>query len=351
LTVVIMAGGRGTRFWPRSRNRLPKQCIALMGERTLLQRTLDRVQGLVPPEQVLVVTGKDMSEAVREQLPELPAENILVEPCGRNTAPCIAWATVEIARRYGGEAIMAVLPADHLVDDEEDFQRALYAGAKAASETNGLITLGIRATRPETGFGYIRCGEALGEWDGRSFHHVQGFVEKPDRETANEYVASGQYYWNAGIFLWSVDAIRDAFQAYLPNTWASMARLEFEPTSFATLWDTFDAISIDYGILEHAKSVYVLPASFGWSDVGSWTAIPDIAAPSDGGWVESQDCVSIDAGGNVVHAPGKLVALVGVDDLVIVDTPDALLVTRREDAQRIREVISRLEHAGLTKYL
>jgi len=306
---------------------------------------------LVPHEQVLVVTGADMADAIREQLPELPPENILVEPRGRNTAPCIAWATVELVRRYGGDAVMAVLPADHLVDDEKAFQSALKAAAHAASSTNGLITLGIEPTRPETGFGYIRCGEALGEWGDRSFHHVQAFVEKPDQQTATEYLASGGYYWNAGMFVWTVDAIRDAFHAYLPNTWAAMARLEFDPSAFSELWDSFDATSIDYGILEHAKSVYVLPAGFGWSDVGSWTAIPEISEPTEGGWVESLGCVAIEAEGNVVHAPEKLVALVGVEDLVIVDTPDALLVTRREDAQRIREVISRLEDEGLTKYL
>jgi mannose-1-phosphate guanylyltransferase len=351
LVAVIMAGGRGSRFWPRSRKRLPKQCVALGGGRTLIQATVDRLEGLVPPERILVVTGQDMAQAVVEQLPEVPRENVLVEPRGRNTAPCIAWAAVEIARRFGGETVMVVLPADHVIRDAPAFRAALAAGAQAARRTNGLFTLGIRPTRPETGFGYIHGGEALGDWEGRSFHHVRAFVEKPDVETAAAYVASGSYYWNAGMFVWTVDAIRDAFRAHMPATWGAMAKLEFDPGAFDSLWGAFEATSIDYGILEHAQNVYVLPTDFGWSDVGAWTALPEISEAVAGGWIEAADSVVIDAHENIVHAPNKLVALVGVEGLIVVDTEDALLITRREDAQRVREVIAKLESTGRTKYL
>ncbi len=351
LKILVMAGGRGTRFWPLSRRRVPKQCIALDGERSLVQQTIDRLSGLVQPECVMVATGRDMEAALREQLPQLPPENFLVEPRGRNTAPCIAWGAVEIARRWGGETVMAVLPADHLVSDEEGFRAVLQAAAEGASRTNSLVTIGIQPTRPETGFGYLRVGGELGRWGGEPFLRVRRFVEKPDAPTAQTFLDSGEYLWNAGMFCWTVNAIRDAYREYLPGTWAAMEALAHRPGDIEGLWERFDATSVDYGVMERSRGVLTVPASFGWSDMGAWTALPDVISASPEGCVVADATVSEDARGNVVHAPGKLAALLGVEGLVVVDTPDVLLVARLDRAQEVRSLIAELEQRGLDRYL
>ncbi len=351
LRVLVMAGGRGTRFWPLSRARLPKQCLPLAGERTLIQRTVARLKGLVDPEEILVATGRGMEDAIRAQLPELPPENFLVEPRGRNTAPCIAWGAVEIARRAGGEAVMAVLPADHVVSDEQLFRDTLAAAARAASETNSLVTIGIKPTRPETGYGYLWLGGELGRWGDKAFHRVRRFVEKPDHKTAQTFLESGDYLWNAGMFCWTVDAIRDAYREYLPGTWAAMEALAHKPGTIEDLWERFDATSVDYGVMERSRGVLTVPGSFGWSDVGAWTALPEVLAATAGGCVRAADTVVIESQDNVVHAPGKLVALLGVSGAVVVDTPDVLLISRRERAQEIREITKELRRRGLDDYL
>jgi mannose-1-phosphate guanylyltransferase len=349
--VLVMAGGRGTRFWPLSRNRRPKQCLALTGGRTLLQQTVDRVLGLVGSDCVMVATGRDMEAEVRAQLPELPPESFLVEPRGRNTAPCIAWGAVETARRWGGDSVMAVLPADHLVADQEAFRAVLAAAAEAASHTNSLVTIGIQPTRPETGYGYLEVGGELGRWGGRPFLRVRRFVEKPDARTAEGFLATGGHLWNAGMFCWTVDAIRDAYREYLPRTWAAMEALTHRPESLDELWERFDATSVDYGVLERSRGVLTVPAEFGWSDVGAWSALRDLLPGATGGSIVAAQSVALDARGNVVHAPGKLAALLGVDGLVVVDTEDVLLVSRVEYAQQIRRIHDEVERRGLTHYL
>ncbi|MFH1469366.1 MAG: mannose-1-phosphate guanylyltransferase [Pseudomonadota bacterium] len=349
--VLVMAGGRGTRFWPLSRNHRPKQCLALTGERTLLQQAVDRVVGLVGPDCVMVATGRDMEAEVRAQLPELPRENFLVEPRGRNTAPCIAWGAVETARRWGGDSVMAVLPADHVIADPETFRGVLAAAAEAASQTNSLVTIGIQPTRPETGYGYLEVGGELGRWGGRPFLRVRRFVEKPDAHTAAGFLATGGYLWNAGMFCWTVDAIRDAYREYLPRTWAAMEALAHRPEALDDLWERFDATSVDYGVLERSRGVLTVPAEFGWSDVGTWSALREVLPGVTGGSIIAGQSVALDARGNVVHAPGKLVALLGVDGLVVVDTEDVLLISRVDHAQEIRRIHDEVERRGLGKYL
>jgi mannose-1-phosphate guanylyltransferase len=351
LRILIMAGGRGTRFWPLSRNHLPKQCLALTGGRTLLQSTVDRLDGLVAHDDILVATGREMEAAVRSQLPEIPARNFLVEPRGRNTAPCIAWGAAEIARRCGGDTVMAVLPADHLVNDAVEFRNILASAAKGAAETNALVTIGIHPTRPETGYGYLWVGGELGRWQGRPVHRVRRFVEKPNLESAEKYLRHGDYLWNAGMFCWTVDAIRDAYREYLPSTWAAMEELAHRPQRIEDLWSSFDATSIDYGVMERSRCVLTVPATFGWSDVGAWSAIPEILPKSEGGWIVARDGLALDSEKNVVHVPGKLVALMGVSGLIIVDTPDVLLVGDKDKAQDVKRIIDELERLGLTQYL
>ncbi|MFN7146071.1 MAG: mannose-1-phosphate guanylyltransferase [Myxococcota bacterium] len=334
---VVLAGGRGTRFWPLSRRERPKQCLSVDGGPTLIQRTVART-GL-PPEQVLVVTGPDMLEAVRAQVPGV---ELLVEPSARNTAAAIAWAALEVERR-GGRCSF-VLPSDHLIADEPGFRDALAVAAGVAG-SGALVTLGVRPTRPETGYGWIEVEEGRGP-----DHAVRRFVEKPPLAEAERLLAGGRHLWNAGMFVWSPGALLDAVAAHLPGTAAMIGRLRAgHPVSDA--WGLSEATSIDYGVLERADGIRVLPVDFGWSDVGSWTALADVLTEGEGGFAVADAVVAIRARNNVVHAAGKLVALLGVEDLVVVDTPDALLVAPRSEAQDVKQLLAEVERRALARHL
>lgn len=333
---VVLAGGRGTRFWPLSRKNVPKQCLSIDGGPTLLQRTVSRT-GL-PPERVLVVTGPDMVEPVRAQVPGV---DVLVEPSARNTAPAIAWATWEVARRGGTGCV--VLPSDHVIADEAAF-RASIAHAAHVAAGGALVTLGVRPTRPETGYGWIE--PAPGE--GKDLP-VQRFVEKPPLSVAEEMFAGGRHLWNAGMFVWNTRTLLDAVRAHLPHTAAMLDALD-AGAALADVWGRSDATSIDFGVMERAQGIRVVPVDFGWSDVGSWPALLEVLPHGEGGVTVSDAVVARRASGNVVHASGKLVALLGVDDLIIVDTPDALLVARRSDAQEVRLLLEEVERRGLGRY-
>ncbi len=341
LYAVILAGGRGTRFWPLSRRAMPKQCLSLDGGPTMIQRTVTRVLPLVPMERILVVTGPDMVEAIREQLRGLPAENILVEPSPRNTAPAAAWTAWEVARRHAGDdpATICVLPSDHAIADEEAFRVALTIAATAA-EAGGLVTIGIRPDRPETGFGYIE--PAAGTEPVRG---VRRFVEKPDRATAERLIAEG-CLWNAGMFCWRADRCQAAVRAFLPRTAAAMDRLVAGDRS---AWGETDATSVDYGIMERAGDIRVVPAEFGWSDVGSWPALESILAAQTWG-TGVGDVEALRADGNIVYSRDRLVALLGVHELVVVDTPDVLLVADKREGQRIKELLDLVEQRRGSKY-
>lgn len=333
---VVLAGGRGTRFWPLSRRALPKQCLSLDGGPTLIQRTVART-GL-PPERVLVVTGPDMVDAVRAQVPGV---DVLVEPSARNTAAPIAWAALEVERR-GGKGCF-VLPSDHLIADEEAYRASLATAASAAS-AGALLTLGVRPTRPETGFGWIEAGDGPGP-----DLAVRRFVEKPPLAEAERLLASGTHLWNAGMFVWSVGALLDAVDAHMPGTAAMIARLR-DGSTIGDAWGLSEATSIDYGVMERADGIRVLPVDFGWSDVGSWPALLDVLPAGEGGVAVADGVIALRAGGNVVHAAGKLVALLGVDDLLVVDTPDALLVAKREEGQAVKTLLEELERRGWGRY-
>ena len=344
LYILIMAGGRGTRFWPMSRRSMPKQCLSVVGESSLIRQTVDRVQELVPSERILVVTASEMSDAIREELPELPNENILVEPMGRNTAPCIGWGAVEVGRRaVGDNAVMVVLPADHLIHDEASFQSQLLDCAAAAQSTNGLITIGVTPTRPETGFGYLEVGEGRGQWGGSNFSGVAKFVEKPDLETAKRYLEGGKHLWNAGMFVFTIEAIRDAFREFLPESWSVLESIRKEPTRVRELYMGLEKISIDYGIMERSSRVFTVPAMFDWSDLGGWVALGEELPEQSFGVGRVDGSSSIESANNIVFAPKKHVALIGVEGLIVVETDDAIMVCRREDAQRIKEITSELE--------
>lgn len=342
---VVMAGGSGTRFWPLSRKARPKQLLPLAGETSLLHRTVQRIAPLVPMERVLVVTSEALLDASRAELPGLPAENFLAEPVGRNTAPCIAWAAATIRRR-DPEGVLAVLAADQHVTDEAGY-RAVCDRAFAAASGGALVTVGIAPTRPETGYGWLELGNEIEP----GVLEVARFVEKPDLARAEAYLAGGKHLWNGGQFFFRADAILAAVEAHLPELArgigaidAAAARGE-EDAEVRARYGTLPSISIDHGVMERAAEVRCVVGDFGWSDVGSWTSAWELA-PHDGerNAVEEANAVLIDARGNYVRAPsGKVVALVGLEDLIVVDTPDALLVMPRSRAQDVRAVVAALQ--------
>ena len=343
LYAVILAGGRGARFWPLSRRARPKQCLSLTSEQSMLQETVARLHPLVPAERILVVTGPVMAEGVRAQLPQLPPQNILVEPSPRNTAPCIALGAVEVARRGGGHAVMAVLPADHHIASPDELRRILMAAWDAARSTNALITLGIRPRYPESGYGYLQVGVRMGAWGGRSFHMVERFTEKPSVDVATQWVEAGTHLWNAGMFVFTVDAIRDAIREHLPQTAMAMIELAGNASMLASVWETMDATSIDYGIMEQSRHILTVPCDPGWSDLGAWTALDTVLPSVEGGKGKAASVVAVDSVDCTVFAPSKTVALVGVSELVVVDTKDALLVMSKSRAQELRHVVARLD--------
>lgn len=342
---VIMAGGRGTRFWPLSRAARPKQLLSLATGRSLLRDTYERVAPLVGPGRILVVTGAALADDVRRELPELPPAHVVGEPAGRNTAPCAVLGAGIAGRLAPGEPV-ALLPADHHIPAPEDFAAQLAAALRRAATSETVVTLGIRPDRPETGYGYLLAGA---EPDADGFLAGEAFVEKPDLATAERYLAGGRHYWNGGIFVWNAAWFASRAAAHLPEVAKRMAPAvaAFGTDGFAAaLEDAYGdcpADSLDYAVMEKLEGFEVLPAGFAWSDLGSWDAWGELAPPLEGDNRGRAELLAVDAGGNVVRADGKVVALIGVDDLIVVDTPDALLVCRKADAQRIKAVIDRLE--------
>jgi mannose-1-phosphate guanylyltransferase len=345
-----MAGGRGTRFWPLSRTDHPKQLLALASGRSLLRDTYDRVEPLVGADRILVVTSGNLAAATRAELPDLPADNVITEPMGRNTAPC-AVLGMGLAGRIDPAAPVALLPADHFIPDDEIFRTQLAAAFTLAAERETVVTLGIPPTKPETGFGYLEVsstGEKEAPAEGLAFH------EKPDPATAEEYVRSGRHFWNSGIFIWNARRFSVAADAFLPEVVALMAPAVASHGTEAfgpALEDAYrdcPADSIDFAVMEKLTDFTVLAANFRWSDLGSWDAWGELAPVLEGENRGRGPLVAVDSSENILHAPDRLVALVGVRDLVVVDTPDALLVCHKSQAQRIKEIIARLEEKGRT---
>ncbi|WP_164100729.1 mannose-1-phosphate guanylyltransferase [Candidatus Laterigemmans baculatus] len=359
LHAVIMAGGSGTRFWPASRRDVPKQLLRLVGERTMIQATSDRLEGLVPAEQRMVVTNRRLVAAVAEQLPELPAEQIIGEPCKRDTAPCIGLAATLLLAR-DPEATMLVLPSDHVIGTREQFQAAITAGmALLEEDPRRIVTYGIPPTYAAESFGYIERGNPLAaKIPGLQAFEVARFREKPDRATAESYLAAGTFYWNSGIFLWRASTILDAIGEAEPAMAARLERIgqavgaaDFD----AVLEREFAAIegkSIDYAVMERYQPVAVIEAAFSWDDLGSWQALARMVPPDrDGNTVQGQH-VGIDTRGAIIRSDdGHVVVTIGVEDLVIVHTPGATLVAPKAAEERVREAVRRLEEEGLDALL
>ncbi|HZO56417.1 MAG TPA: mannose-1-phosphate guanylyltransferase [Bryobacteraceae bacterium] len=346
---LILAGGRGTRFWPRSRTHAPKQLLSFLGERSLIQETVDRLAPIIPVENIWVLTNSHLEKEVRRQLPEVPKQQILAEPAQRNTAPCLCLAA-QILFERDPDAVLGVFPADHHIGRPARFRHWMKPAFKAA-QAGQLVTLGVAPRWAETGYGYLEFpkGIALGQAQPVP---LRRFREKPDLKTAQRFLKAGNYFWNAGIFFWRAGAFLNAMRQYLPKTAALLAALpRFGERGFAArlaeAYPLCENISVDYGVMEKSDNVVGLAADdFGWNDLGSWNAVYELLARDTAGNASRSPMITEGARGNYVEAPGKLVALVGVDDLVVVDTPDALLVAHRSKAQRVGQLVKQLEASG-----
>lgn len=353
-TALIMAGGRGERFWPKSRKSLPKQFLSLTNSgKTMIQLTVDRILPLVSMEDIYISTNEEYCALVQAQLPEIPAENILCEPVGRNTAPCIGLGAVHMAAKYG-DTVMLVLPSDHLIKQTAFFLNTLQDACEVAQAGENLVTLGITPDEPETGYGYIKFDSSRPLL--RAFG-VEKFVEKPDLETAKAYLESEQYLWNSGMFSWKVSTILGNYQALLPEMYEGLQTIraaigtEAEASVLAAEFPRLQSVSVDYGIMEHAENIYTLPGSFGWDDVGSWLAIERINPTNEFGNVVSGNLITVDTKNCILQGGKKLIAAVGVEDLIVVDTDDALLICEKNSAGEIRKVLETLRICNRTEYI
>lgn len=358
---VILAGGRGTRFWPLSRKKRAKQLLALDGKQTMLQQTVARLLPLAPSSRFWVITNDDLRPAILKQLPKLPKTQVLAEPMGRNTAPAIGLATFLLLRE-NPDAIIGMFPSDHVIADEDEYRETITRAAEIAAAGENIVVLGIRPNRAETGYGYIEAGVAF---DGDALR-VRRFTEKPDAEKAAAFVAAGNYFWNSGMFVWSARTLANALREHLPKTASLLEEIaaafgtrKFAAT-FAKLYPKCENISVDYAVLEprsakgeHAGNIFCLPADFAWNDLGSWTALHEHhtakSNPAQGNLINAAGLFVLNAGGNYIHAPGKFVAAVGVQDLVVVETADALLITTRQHAQDVGKIVKHLDEKKLHK--
>jgi mannose-1-phosphate guanylyltransferase len=351
--LVIMAGGRGERFWPRSRRNYPKQFLAFNGEQSLLQESVARIRPLTEETRIYVVTNKEQVTAVLTQLPFLPISNIIIEPEGRNTAPCIGLAAAYIQKRHPEEdPVIAFLPSDSMVFSPEEMRRVLEAGFAICDQQDTGVIYGVRPSRPETGFGYIELGKKLGTYQDVPFHQVAAFKEKPDGETARKYVACGEYLWNGGVFVWKLDRLMLEIRESLPGLYQGL--VEFinyigkpdEMSKLTEIYPTLPATSVDYGILEKSSHLVVVPTDYGWDDLGSWSALERFLPRDESDNVIQGQHVGVDTTNCIIHSPGKLITTLGVSDLIIVETDDVLMVCHKDQAQNIKKLLQKLADEG-----
>ena len=357
VTAVIMAGGKGERFWPRSRKSLPKQFLNLTDDgKTMIQLTIERLKSLVSIEDTYIVTNKDYKHLILEQIKGIPEENILLEPIAKNTAPCIGLAAMHVKRKYE-DAVMLVLPSDHLIKYNEIYIDTLREAIAVAQEDSNLITIGITPSYPETGYGYINFGRDEDDIKRNNVCRVKRFVEKPNLETAKEYLASGKYLWNSGMFVWKASTIIDNFEMLLPEMHDGLNKIyetigtEDEQRILEREFENFKSESIDYGIMERADNIYTIPGSFGWDDVGSWLSLERINRTNDDGNVIKGNVITINSKRSIIQAQDKLIATIGIENLIVVDTEDALLITTKESTQEVKKVIENLKICNRSEYL
>ncbi len=357
---IVLAGGVGSRLWPRSRNNNPKQLLDLVSDRTMIQETVDRLQRLMPPENITIVVGENHAEQVRLQLPVLPPENVLIEPIGRGTAPAIGLglARIKVLAEAAGDAdpVIGSFHADHVISNPEGFCQAVRAAAQVA-EQGYIVTLGITPDAPHTGYGYIERSVKIEEIEGLPVYQVARFVEKPPQTTAEEYLATGNYSWNSGMFIWKLSVILEEYATYLPEL--SRQLQEYSQASgpaAIAIWNGLKSETIDVGIAEKSQRMAVLPAEFGWSDVGDWSVVADLIAartPSEENNAVIGHHIGFDTVNTLIYGgnKSKLIATINVRDFIIVDLPDVLLVAPRSENQAVKRIVERLRQEGLDKFL
>lgn len=356
ITCVIMAGGKGERFWPKSRTNLPKQFLNISGNKSMIQQSIARLEKLIDISQIFVVTNELYAELIKAQIPNLPNENIIIEPVGRNTAPCIGLASIIIEDRFP-DSTMIVIPSDHIIENEEGFVKILETAVEVAQENSNLVTLGIQPTYPETGYGYIESSNESQSINGLSVHKVNKFVEKPDLGTAQSYLESGNFFWNSGIFVWKIETIRNYIQKLMPEmhdileTMRTVLDSPERDTIIRTEFLKMPDQSIDYGIMEKVNNIYVIPCVFGWDDVGSWTALDRISELDENGNVIKGNILNLDTKHCIIESNGKLIATLGIENLIIVDTEDVTLICTKDKAQEVKLLLKELRMQKLEQYL
>jgi mannose-1-phosphate guanylyltransferase/mannose-6-phosphate isomerase len=365
---IILAGGSGTRFWPLSRETCPKQMLQIVGEDTLLRQTIKRINGVIPPENIWIVTTEDMAQDLRFHIETLGAFTkriqFIQEPVGRNTAPAIGLAAIYL-NHLSPESVMIVMPSDHAIPDPEKFLdnvRLAVQGAKG----DYLVTFGIKPNRTETGYGYIKVDQSL-KMELRGFYKVEGFFEKPDLETAKRYLSDGNYFWNSGIFVWKTSAILSEIEKHLPSLYQTLKEIEFlifpqnahentdKPPELsalcAGLYANLESVSIDYGIMEQSRNTLMVPATFRWSDLGSWSALDEIIEKDGAGNIFKGNTIDLESQNSIIFSGERLIATIGLKDMVVVDTPDATLVTPKEKVQEVRKIVEKLKQTDREEHL
>ncbi len=350
---VIMAGGVGSRFWPRSKEKTPKQLLKIFGENTMIQDTVTRLKGIVRNENIFIVTNKIQRDEILNQLNDIPAENIIEEPFGRNTAACIGLASVIISHKVK-DGVTIVLPADHIINDKELFDKTIMKAVDFAYQSKGLVTIGIKPTRPETGYGYIQINETeISE----NISKVLTFAEKPNYATALRFLESGDFFWNSGMFIWRVDIILEEIKSFLPDLYEGLDKISNEinsPKFSETLTNVYGmlrSVSIDYGIMEKSNKVFLTKGEFSWSDVGSWEEVYQLSQKTNDGNAINGNVFLDGTSDSFIYSPEKFTAAIGVEDLIIINTKDALLICRRDHSQDVKKVVDYLKINKLNEHL
>jgi mannose-1-phosphate guanylyltransferase len=353
-----MAGGVGTRFWPMSRKASPKQLLGIVESKSMLRLTYERIRTLTTPEKILVITNEEQKDVIKKQLNKIPETNIIAEPFGRNTAPCIGLAGAIIKAREEEDQIMVVLPADHLISNALEFREIVKVGVEYVQKQDCLMTLGIQPKNPETGYGYIQKNNRVFRKKGKEIFKVKTFAEKPNLETAQRFLKSGDFLWNSGMFIWSVSRIMKEFDEYLPELAEDLSKIQKAVNNknfkriITDVYSRTRSISIDYAVMERAKNVCVIHADFNWNDLGSWEAVYNIS-PKDkhGNVVHSKDSILLNSKNNYFYSKKKLVTAVDIEDLVIVDMDDALLICKKESSQKVKMIVEYLSRKDRDSYL
>lgn len=354
-----MAGGSGTRFWPLSRKRLPKQLLKLTDNKTLLEQTIDRASPLFKQKDIHIITGEIIKKELKKVLNKYKQLNYVFEPTGRNTAPCIGYMAMKIAHSFNREDVLVIMPADHLIENKKYFNRVISVGIKACTTNNQLVTIGIKPKSPHTGYGYIRMGKLNSSYDKIKIHDVKAFKEKPDYKTAKTFIKQGNYLWNSGIFIAQAGFIIDAIKEKMPELYKGLTKISSsfgtkkEENTFKTLFSKLPAESIDYGIIEKLSSTMVIPADFEWNDLGSWNSLQEVLKPKDFGISNTDKIITTNATGNIVYTTDnkKIITLLGVKDLIVIETADALLIANKKGDQDIKELVNKIKQKGLGKHV